>query len=562
MQRRIKNISKISGLTCADEGRIGGTMSFMMRLIRFLRFPFWLLFRLIRWYMHPTVTAIIHGIFLAFFYFVVARGDGLQTESFASSFRLGYEEVILVALSLLHGVALGLFWLRILASVPAFIQMLVYIAGAAGAYLLFMNNIKPGVADANVSMALGLESILLFISLVTGALVYSIRYLLSKKPSALIPSRRGLHALSYRVRWLIRSREMLALGLFGLIVINTAGLLFVWFRISRIEEHLGGKRALACSERQTLANTKDAVVRILTGQGEGTGMIIRDDGVVLTNAHVVDGEPAPKVILADYSFKTASVVMVDKDADIALLKIDGTYTPLSLAHPEGLTKLDPLLAVGFPMGTGLKGDATTTRGTFVTTRSTRRLPVSHIHFDGTINAGNSGGPLMTLCGSVVGMVTYGGPGIGLAISSDDLIRRVGFLSDRSAALPVVEVVKLEPEKGPLETVSAFYAYIKMRNFEKAYHLVSKTRRDGMPLSTWVQGYDRTLDVTLLVSAPIEDEKDTIRVKLTALDLVDEEVEETYFEGTWQVIEEDGSWRLGESNIKKIKDPPFYWFWEG
>lgn len=532
----------------------------MRRLIRLFGIPLRFLFRLLRWYLHPKVTATIHGMFLAYLYFSVSRGDGLQTESFAS-FRLGYEEIGLIALYLLHGVALGFLWLRVFRCIPAFVQVTLFIAGAAGACLLFITHIKPDVADANVSMAIALESILLTVSLGTAAVVYSARYLLSKQPSALLPTRRGIRAFPIRMRSMLRSLEALAIGLFGVIVVNAAGLLFLWYRVSRIEEHLGGKRALACSERQTLANTKDAVVRILTGTGEGTGMIIRDDGVVLTNAHVVEGEPAPKVILSDYSFKTAAVVMIDTDADIALLKIDGTYEPLSLAHPEKLKKLDPLLAVGYPMGTGLKGDATVTRGAFITTRSTRRLPVSHIHFDGTINAGNSGGPLMTICGNVVGMVTYGGPGIGLAISSDDLIKRVGFLSDRTKALPVVEVSKLEPEKGPMETVTAFYAYIKMRNFEKAYSLVSKSRLNGMSLSTWVQGYDRTLDVALLMSTPVEKESDTIRVKLRALDLVDEEVEETYYEGTWRVIKEDGAWRLGDSNIKKIEHPPFYWFWE-
>ncbi|MEK9143313.1 MAG: trypsin-like peptidase domain-containing protein [Patescibacteria group bacterium] len=512
---------------------------------RGILWSFTLPFLLIRWYFYSWGVLFFHLVFILYLNFFVATGDGLEIVSFASASDLTSDVIVLMTIIFLHAVTLGFFWLRVAKHIPAILQAWLYVIAATGAYFLFSQHTRPDVANVNVSTALVIESIVLFISFVTALVIYSIRYLFSKKPAALIPSKREIRALPFRFRSLLQSREILAFGLFGLIVINTAGLLFVWFRIIRIEEHLGGTRALACSERQTLANMKDSVVRILTGTGEGTGMIVRDDGVVLTNAHVVDGEPAPKVILSDYSFKTASVVMVDKDADIALLKIDGTYTTLSLAHPEGLKKLDPLLAVGYPMGTGLKGDATTTRGTYVTTRSTRRLPVSHIHFDGTINAGNSGGP-----------------GIGLAISSDDLISRVGFLADRTAALPVVEVLKLEPEKGPIETVVTFYAYIKMRNFEKAYNLVSKARLIGMPLSTWVQGCDRTLDVTLLVSTPMEEEKDTIRVKLTALDLVDEEVEETYFEGTWQVIEEDGAWRLGDSNIKKIEDPPFYWFWEG
>ena len=522
---------------------------FLFRLIFLpLRFIMWAC----RWIVGSRMTVVIHVFFIFTVYYILASGDGLFRASFNST---GEEYDLWIFLfftfCFLHSMGLALLWLRIFRPIPAMLQAMLYLVSTAGVFLWILQFFRPDVSNPYLAMANIVEGAVIFTSLITVFIVYSGKYLLSKKPSALIPSVRDLRVLPHRIHARINSGESIALGLFALIVINTSGLIFIWYRLSRVEEHMGGNRALACSERQTLANTKDAIVRILTASGEGTGMIIRDDGVVLTNAHVVDGEPAPKVILSDYSFKTAGVVMIDKDADVALLKIDGFYTSLALAYPEGLNKLDPLIAVGFPMGTGLKGDATVTRGVYVTTRSTRRSPVSHIHFDGTINAGNSGGPLMTLCGNVVGMVTYGGPGIGLAISSDDLLKRVGFLSEREDPLPVVEVLKLEPENGPLETVTAFYAYIKMRNFEKAYRLLSASRLIGNPLSTWITGYINTLDVTLLKSKLVEKEENTIAVKLTALDLVDQEAEETYFEGTWKVIEENGSWRLGESHIKKL-----------
>lgn len=520
------------------------------RIARFVLRIFW----------HPVSVILFHAYILWNAYLSVT-GEDLVTLSFAQQSSGQLVALGSLTVLFLHAIGLGLLWLRLSRWVSPLLHIVVYgmLLGITGyqSYIRLLWTTRK----TDSTIALIVEYTVLFVSFMTALSVYSGRYLLSTSPHPLLPRKRQLKALLLRLQHLARSRETIAILLIMMLVINTGGVVFLWRRVVRIEGYLGGNLALTCDERQTLANTKDAIVRILTGAGEGTGMIIRDDGVVMTNAHVVDGEPAPKVILSDYSFKTAAVAIVDKDADVALLKIDGSYRPLTLADPEGLSKLDPLIALGYPLGTGLKGDATTTRGAYVTTRSVRSAPVSYIHFDGTINAGNSGGPLMTLCGNVVGMVTYGGPGISLAISSEDLIKRIGFLADRSTPLPVLEVLKLEPEKGPQEAVVAFYSFIKMRSFEKAYNLLSRTRTSGIPLSEWVKGYAQTLDVTLLVSAPVEGEQNTIRVKMTALDLVGEDVEDTYYEGTWSVVEEDGSWRLGESNIKKVKDPPFYWFWE-
>lgn len=524
-------------------------------IVRFLRWIF-------RFYWSSSVVGVTHLGILALIYFGILRTEGLRTMSFATEKNFWSTDfIVILILIFLHAIGLGLLWRRIVRKIAPLLQAVLTLSLAGICIAVVFLTIESDPADMGLAGAQIIEGAILTVAFSTAFLIHVAGYLFSKNPEPLLPGKRQVRMAPRKLTSFLQSRTVISITLLILIIVNSVGLFLVWERTNRIERYLGGKRALSCDERKTLEDVKPSVVRIISGLGEGTGMIVRDDGVVLTNAHVVEGEPAPKVILPDYSFRTASIVMLDTDADIALLKIEGSYRPLELAYPDKLNKFDPLLVLGYPMGTALKGDVTVTRGVFVSTRSTKQLPVSHIQFDGTVNPGNSGGPLMTLCGSVVGMTTYGGPGIGLAISSDDILSSIGFLSDRNKELPTVAPVALNPEKGPLEAVQAFYAYIKMRNFQKAYELVSPSRLENQSLEEWQRGYEKTIDVTLFLSRPTEEKPDKIFVKLIALDLVDEEVEETYYEGEWLVLSEDGVWRLGPSDIRKVDDPPFFWFWD-
>jgi len=134
----------------------------------------------------------------------------------------------------------------------------------------------------------------------------------------------------------------------------------------------------------------------------GSGFIISPDGVILTNAHVVDKADTVTVKLTDKREFTAKVIGVDKATDVAVLKIDATGLPtLPLGSPDATREGEWVLAIGSPFGF----DNSVTAG--IVSAKSRSLPnegyVPFIQTDVAINPGNSGGPLLNLKGEVVGI---------------------------------------------------------------------------------------------------------------------------------------------------------------
>lgn len=137
-------------------------------------------------------------------------------------------------------------------------------------------------------------------------------------------------------------------------------------------------------------------------QGEGSGFIVRSDGIILTNAHVVSGADEVLVKLTDRREYLAKVLGVDKRTDVAVLKIDAGNLPVViLAKPQLPQVGEWVLAIGSPFGF----ENTVTAGVISATR--RSLPgdgfVPFIQTDVAVNPGNSGGPLINLRGEVVGI---------------------------------------------------------------------------------------------------------------------------------------------------------------
>ena len=104
-------------------------------------------------------------------------------------------------------------------------------------------------------------------------------------------------------------------------------------RLERIETRLGGSEKIGCNEKDSIEKVRQSVVRIVGGEGEGSGFAIKDGGVILTNFHVIEFEPSPKVILPDNSFQTAEILMADKNADLAIIKINKNLPVISWGEP-------------------------------------------------------------------------------------------------------------------------------------------------------------------------------------------------------------------------------------
>ena len=148
----------------------------------------------------------------------------------------------------------------------------------------------------------------------------------------------------------------------------------------------------------------------MDGRTVGTGVVIVDKGLILTNLHVVAGAARITVTFADGSQSEARVVSLQHDNDLAVLQaltIPDDLHAATLRSTAGLAPGDAVLAVGYPFGigpsasqgvvSGLKREFRSPEGQ----RSLRNL----IQFDAAANPGNSGGPLVTMDGHVVGIVT-------------------------------------------------------------------------------------------------------------------------------------------------------------
>jgi serine protease Do len=135
---------------------------------------------------------------------------------------------------------------------------------------------------------------------------------------------------------------------------------------------------------------------------QGSGFLISADGLVLTNAHVVDGAKEVTVKLSDHREFKAKVLGADRSSDIAVLKIDAHDLPsVQLGDSDQLGVGDYVLAIGEPFGL----EETATAG--IVSAKGRSLPgdgyVPFIQTDAAVNPGNSGGPLFDANGTVVGI---------------------------------------------------------------------------------------------------------------------------------------------------------------
>ncbi len=153
-------------------------------------------------------------------------------------------------------------------------------------------------------------------------------------------------------------------------------------------------------------------------QGAGSGVIISQDGYILTNNHVVEGAREVTVTLADKNEYKAEIVGRDPKTDLAVLKIDAKkdLPAAGLGDSESLKVGDWVVAIGNPFGL----NHTVTSG--IVSAKGRVIGAGpyddFIQTDASINPGNSGGPLFNLTGEVVGINTAiiaQGQGIGFAI---------------------------------------------------------------------------------------------------------------------------------------------------
>jgi len=145
-------------------------------------------------------------------------------------------------------------------------------------------------------------------------------------------------------------------------------------------------------------------------RGIGTGVVIIDNGTILTNLHVVSGAKRIRVTFMDGSESDAVLVGTQPENDLAVLRaktIPDDLEAATLRSTSDLAPGDQVLVVGFPFGIGPSASAGVVSGLKRQFRSPegQQTLTNLIQFDAAANPGNSGGPLVTMDGEVVGIVT-------------------------------------------------------------------------------------------------------------------------------------------------------------
>jgi len=145
-------------------------------------------------------------------------------------------------------------------------------------------------------------------------------------------------------------------------------------------------------------------------EGVGTGVVIVDTGIILTNLHVVNGADTVSVEFFDGLESEASVIGARPEHDLAVLqakKLPDDLQAATLRSTNDLAPGDEVIAVGFPFGIGPSVSSGVISGLHREYRSPqgKRQLTDLIQFDAAANPGNSGGPLVTTDGEVIGIVT-------------------------------------------------------------------------------------------------------------------------------------------------------------
>ena len=164
----------------------------------------------------------------------------------------------------------------------------------------------------------------------------------------------------------------------------------------------------SASLRAMIDYVRPAVVRIDFGGGIGSGVIFDasgESGYVLTNHHVVAGAARVMVTVNDADAYTGVVLGRDRERDLAVVSICcGAFRPLPFGDASRLRPGDEIVAIGYALG--LDGPATITRGIVSAIRYAPEYRSEVIQTDAAVNPGNSGGPMLSLAGEILGINTY------------------------------------------------------------------------------------------------------------------------------------------------------------
>lgn len=181
------------------------------------------------------------------------------------------------------------------------------------------------------------------------------------------------------------------------------------------------------------------------GKGQGSGVIIDPEGIIITNNHVVQDATEVRVVFndQDHDAMDGTVVGVDPERDLAVVQVDADdLTPIEIGRSDALELGDDVIAIGYPLGLG---GVTVTKGIVSGQNRIIKIPVpggetlrftGMLQTDAAINPGNSGGALIDVNGRLIGVNSAAA----LAAAAEN----IGFAIEIDSALPVIEQILDEP----------------------------------------------------------------------------------------------------------------------
>lgn len=208
-----------------------------------------------------------------------------------------------------------------------------------------------------------------------------------------------------------------------------------------------GGMSLQAIYEKCIPSTVSILCTLPRGSATGSGVVLSQDGYVITNYHVVEGAAAISVLFTDGRELSARMVGGDKLSDLAVLQVDAQdLTPAEFGNSDSLRVGDMVVAIGDPLGIELRGTMTDGIVSAINRDlATDGRTLTLIQTNAALNSGNSGGPLINCYGQVIGINTMkigaftdaaGVEGIGFAIPSitvkdivDQLISQ-GYVSGR------------------------------------------------------------------------------------------------------------------------------------
>jgi len=327
-------------------------------------------------------------------------------------------------------------------------------------------------------------------------------------------------------------------------------LLAIAFLTVMVLYFITGKTMIACGAKSVI-NAIDGVVRIEGESASGSGFWVLP-GIVLTNNHVVSFNDNLKVIDSKNNVLFPKIIATDSMRDLALLEISENYHPALEWRKKPVGLIDDVFALGFPYN---GPNITVTRGIVSSLKKDEYDDREYIQTDAAINEGNSGGPLLDNCGRVVGINTltiWNSENMGFATKADQVEKRIDEMFEKSKSASPQEIAA-GYSNDQAEMVARYYDVLGQGQFENAYDYYSQERKARLPFENWKKGFENTYFIRLK-TVYLTEKSNEVYASFIATDFGERwgDFVTKEFYGEWNLVREDGLWKLDTSNMAQLE----------